>query len=356
MKFVHIADVHLGAVPDSGKAWGTLREKEIWSSFQKIIHICNKEKVQLLLIAGDLFHKQPLLRELKELNYLFGTLETAQVVFMAGNHDYIAARSHYQGFQWDKRVHMFPDEKVSVFEFPELAAAVYGFSYCSRDITEPRYDELKPAQKDKINILLAHGGDDRDVPMNRRKMLESGFDYMALGHIHKPEIISNKMAYSGSLEPIDKNELGERGYILGEIVKEPGGGSKTTIHFIPSAEREYKRVDLNVTKDTTNGSLRDQAREIMESLGEQHIYSFRIQGLRDELIHFDPELLKSLGNVLEAEDLSIPDYDFEALSRENEGNLIGLFIQKVLESAEGDEIAKKALYYGLEALLGSKNP
>ena len=69
MKFIHIADVHLGAVPDSNMPWAMERQNEIWESFKNIITVCNREKVDLLLIAGDLFHKQPLLRELKEVNY-----------------------------------------------------------------------------------------------------------------------------------------------------------------------------------------------------------------------------------------------------------------------------------------------
>ena len=75
MKFIHIADVHLGATPDSSMPWGEARQKELWGSFKSIIKICNEEKIDLLLIAGDLFHKQPLLRELKEVNYYFSTLE-----------------------------------------------------------------------------------------------------------------------------------------------------------------------------------------------------------------------------------------------------------------------------------------
>ncbi len=354
MKFIHIADVHLGAAPDSGQPWGVQREKEIWSSFRNIIEVCNKERADLLLIAGDLFHKQPLQRELKEANYCFGKLETAKVVLMAGNHDYIAARSYYQDFVWDERVHMFLKDTIEAKEYPELGAAVYGLSYHSRDILEPLYDTVSPADKDKINILLAHGGDDRDIPMNLKKMQGSGFDYIALGHIHKPEMISDKMAYSGSLEPIDKNEVGARGYILGEITEEEGG-RKTSLQFIPSALREYKRVTLTVTGETTNGSLLDQARDAMRSIGEQHIYSFCIQGVRDELMHYDKEALKTLGNVLEAEDESVPDYDFDALFHENSDNMIGLFIKRIRESEKQDEVTKKALYYGIEALLGAKN-
>jgi DNA repair exonuclease SbcCD nuclease subunit len=355
MKFIHIADIHLGAAPDSNTPWGPAREKEIWNSFQNIIDVCNREKADLLLIAGDLFHRQPLLRELKEVNYCFGKLETAQVVLMAGNHDYIGARSYYQDFAWEERVHMFLNDTMETVEFPELNIEVYGFSYHSRDITEPLYDTVKPKRKDRINILLAHGGDEKDIPFNRKKLMEAGFDYIALGHIHKPEIISNRMAYPGSLEPLDKNETGERGYITGEIISGEQEETKTSIRFVPSSAREYKRISLTVNRDTTNGSLLDQARDAIRSAGEQHIYSFSIQGIRDELLHFDREALKGLGNVLEVEDESVPDYDFDALYRENADNMIGLFIQRIREKAKQDEAAKKALYYGIEALLGAKN-
>lgn len=355
MKFIHIADVHLGAVPDSNTPWGADREKEIWSSFQNIISICNEERVDLLLIAGDLFHKQPLIRELKEINYFFRKLEITQVAIMAGNHDYIAARSYYQGFEWDEKVHMFLNDTIESIEFSELGVEVYGFSYHTRDITNPLYDFVKPVENGQVHILLAHGGDEKDIPFNRKKLQESGFDYIALGHIHKPEIISEKIAYSGSLEPLDKNELGERGYILGEISREENGRKKTSIQFVPNAVRQYKRVNLSVNQETTNGALMDQAKAILKENGKQHIYSFCIQGVRDETIHFDKEALKSIGNVLEIEDQSVPDYDFEALYRENADNMIGLFIQRIRENAKQDEIAKKALYYGIEALLGSRN-
>jgi DNA repair exonuclease SbcCD nuclease subunit len=353
MKFIHIADVHLGATPDSNMPWGPEREKEIWNSFGHIITVCNEKKVDLLLIAGDLFHRQPLMRELKEVNYLFQKLETARVVIMAGNHDYIGARSYYQGFEWDERVHMFTRETIETVEFIDLNTEVYGFSYHTRDITEPIYDSVKPKQNDRIQILLAHGGDERDIPMNRRKLQEAGFDYIALGHIHKPDLISDKMAYSGSIEPLDKNEIGDRGYIFGEIANE--GRDRTKITFIPSSARQYKREKLLVDQNTTNGSLLDQAKERLLRNGSQHIYQFNIQGIRDDAIRFDRGAVKALGNILEVIDESVPDYDFDELCRENADNLIGLFIQKIRESTEQDEVAKKALYYGMEALLGARD-
>ena len=69
MRFIHIADVHLGAVPDKDKSWSKERADEIESTFDRLLAVAEERKVDLLLIAGDLFHRQPLMRELKEVNY-----------------------------------------------------------------------------------------------------------------------------------------------------------------------------------------------------------------------------------------------------------------------------------------------
>ena len=36
MRFIHLADVHLGAVPDRGCPWSKEREEEIWSTFRRV--------------------------------------------------------------------------------------------------------------------------------------------------------------------------------------------------------------------------------------------------------------------------------------------------------------------------------
>ena len=355
MKFIHIADVHLGAVPDSTMPWGDDRKNEIWISFQGIIDICNQECIDLLLIAGDLFHRQPFVRELKEVNYYFSKLQVTQVVLIAGNHDYISPRSNYTGFEWDKRVHMLISDTLDSVYLAEINTEVFGFSYHNRDITEPLYDTVKPQSKDRIQILLAHGGDEKDIPINKKRLQEAGFHYVALGHIHKPEIISERMAYAGSLEPLDKNEIGERGYILGDITIENDHDYPVRISFVANSRRQYKRLRLTVDQETTNGELQDQARELIRTHGVQHLYQFVIQGFRDASISFEKEAISKLGNVTEVIDQSVPDYNFDELYSENADNIIGLFIQAIRTKAGEDDITKKALYYGIEALLGARD-
>ena len=67
MKFIHIADIHLGARPDRDKEWAKERELHSWQAFKEVIDKVKEEQVQLLLIAGDLFHGQPLVIDLLEL-------------------------------------------------------------------------------------------------------------------------------------------------------------------------------------------------------------------------------------------------------------------------------------------------
>lgn len=98
MRLIHTADVHLGATPDANMPWSQERSLAIRSSFLRIISMAEKNQADLLLIAGDLFHRQPLLRELKELNYHFSTLSHTRVVIIAGNHDYICENSPYLNF------------------------------------------------------------------------------------------------------------------------------------------------------------------------------------------------------------------------------------------------------------------
>lgn len=349
MKIIHIADIHIGATPDAGYKWSRERSIEIIERVKAIIHICNQQKIDLLLIAGDLFHRQPLVRELKEVNYMFEQLVTTKVVLMAGNHDFIGLRSNYIGFTWCDQVTMLSSESLASVYLKEMNAQVYGFSYHQRDILEPRYDQVTPVHRDRINILLAHGGDERNIPINKNKLKALGFDYIALGHIHKPEIISENIAYSGSLEPLNKNEVGQRGYMYVQVDKE-----SCEIQFIPCSTREYYHIEIVSRVKSTNESLLEEAKVQIKQKGRQHIYKIILTGIKDDVVQLDLTRFYELGNVIEVVDKTMPDYDFNELYESNQDNIIGMYIDEICNANETDETIQKALYYGIEALLGVK--
>ena len=66
MKFIHVSDVHLGIKPDEGKPWSEKRAQDIWDSFAEVIGAAVELKPDFLLISGDLFHAQPLKKELRQ--------------------------------------------------------------------------------------------------------------------------------------------------------------------------------------------------------------------------------------------------------------------------------------------------
>jgi len=349
MRFIHISDIHIGAKPDSSMPWSEARAREILESFYGILNLCEEQQVDLLLIAGDIFHKQPLLRDLKELNYHFGKLTKTQVVMIAGNHDYIGPKSNYIDFPWESHVHMLQSSEIESIYLEELNTEVYGFSYPMRNIKEaPAIDYMK-IKEDRYNILLYHGGEEKYAPINLNELKTSNFDYIALGHIHKPQLLYGKMAYAGSLEPLDKNELGERGYIEGELTS-----SGLVYQFVPYSKRKYQPLEIVVRPEMTNGAIYDTIRENIQEAGEDNIYRISLVGYRDMDLAILEDEIKELGNVVEVVNDTVPDFDFMALSEENKDNLIGLYIDKIHESNTANDVKLKALYYGLEALLHCK--
>ncbi len=84
--------------------------------------------------------------------------------------------------------------------------------------------------------------------------------------------------------------------------------------------------------------------------GLEHIYRFRVRGKRDPDIQFDLSFLERKLQVIEIIDESEPQYDFSRLFAEHPGDMIGFYI-RALEKEEMSSLEKKALYYGIDALL-----
>ena len=353
MRFIHTADLHLGAEPDKGFPWSKERSGRIREAFGKIIEACRRERPDLLLIAGDMFHKQPLVRELKEVDALFASIPEVRVVIIAGNHDYISAVSNYNGFEWSPNVTFFRKEEPESIYFEDINTEITGLSFCHRQIHEAAADGLRPRYPDRINILLLHGGEPGNLPIDRKKLLDSGFDYFALGHIHMPLTVSETMIYPGCPEPLERHDTGRRGYIAGNIEKS-GTGSRVETVFTVLTEGRYFAEELIVGPDTTNYGLGEMIAERIALRGSDRIFSFTVKGRRDPDIEFDTEALMSAGRIVYLSDETEPDYDFDRLLAENRDNIIGKFIEKIRAESTDAELANKALDYGISALYKGK--
>lgn len=348
MRFIHTGDIHLGYAPQNSGGWAETRADEIWSTFERLIKQIKENPVDMLIIAGDLFDRQPLLREIKEVDYLFSTIKDTKVVVMAGNHDAMIEGSFYRDYKWSDNVIFLKSANIRRVSIPGLGVDVYGHSYHSEEIRESLYDNVLVENHSAINILVGHGGERKSIPINRRKLAASEFDYIALSHFHNPEVDGQeKFAYCGSLEPLSVKDTGSRGYIAGEVTKEG-----LEIEFVPFSKRTYKHLIIEVEPDTNLANLKHTAQDLVERHGKDHIYKFTIKGRRDPLFEIEFDDLAGVCNLAEIVDKTVPDYDFETIYRENKDNILGMFVDKYIHSEKPlDTKRKKALQYGMRALL-----
>lgn len=347
MKFIHMADVHLGIAPDKGKAWSEAREQEIKDTFVKVIETAQEKQVDLILIAGNLFHVPPSEGMIRDVDYILSKLTKTKTVIMGGSSDYIAPDSPMANYKFSSRTICLSPDKISNVYMKDLNVCVTGFSYKEKENPDDILNHIKPAKQGAVNILLAHGGDAQHCPFNKKNLRESNFDYIALGHDRKPEIIKeNAVIMAGSLEPIDYTDTGARGYVYGEI---EDGVIKT--EFIPVAQRSYINLLINIKPDHTPPMILDLVDRQIRNIGEQNIYRILVKGHNHNNDVFDFSSIAQKYNVYEVISEVSEEFDLNKIYEENQNNLIGKFINQLSDNYYGDEICKKAVHYGLDVLL-----
>mgnify|MGYP005761286437 FL=1 len=357
MKFIHAADIHLGCQPDRGFPWSRERSFDILAAFRDLIDACRTERADLLLLSGDIFHRQPAPAELKEAEALFSNIPQTPIVMISGNHDPVRPGSALAEYAWPSHVSFLSSRELSSVSFPDLKTVVHGFSYHTREIREPLYDSLTAPGDGNFHILLAHGGDASHIPIDREKLARSGFSYIALGHIHKPELDpDHRLAFAGSLSPIDLTETGSHGYIVGEL-EENGESGDLALRFVPLPSRSYIPCAVKVTPRTTHQSLYQTVKKFIEQHGVSNIYRLTLTGQRDPDITFDQTYLSDAGRIISYKDETVPAYDLPALYRDHRRDIIGAFIDAFSKGeagqSENDSVRSQAFYYGLDALLSN---
>ena len=189
----------------------------------------------------------------------------------------------------------------------------------------------------------------KHIPIKSNQIMTLGYDYVAFGHIHKPQLlVENRMAYAGSLEPTDTGDIGRHGYIEGRIT-----GKGCQIRFVPHALREYRNCEVKVDKSVTGHVLRQKITDMIAEQGMQHMYKITLTGYRDPDIWYELDHMDPYGNVVEITDHTKPAYDFTKLKNENKGNILGQYIES-LEGYPADSLEYQALCEGVRALMETR--
>ena len=357
MKFVHIADMHFDTsfTTLTNKAnLGDTRRLDQRLAFNKVIDYIKENKIPYLFIAGDFYeHEYIRLSTIEYINNLFTEIPDTQVFISPGNHDPYIKDSFYNKYYWSENVHIF-DAKLSVFEQEDID--VYGYGFDDFYYTNCDLENTEIKNPDKINILVAHGTlnasntlEKEYNPISEKILEDKGFDYVALGHIHKLDYNTKpnqRIVYPGSTVSMGFDELGEHGMIVGNIEKD-----KIELEFIPIDNKEFvvKEIDVTDTLDLEELATIINSIEFSENI----YYKISLIGRRNfEIDLYKLNKLLINGNIIKIKDYTKLNYDLEKISKEN--TLKGLFVKEILqkmeENPQDEEILQNALDIGFEIL------
>ena len=286
LRLMHMADVHLGARHhDLGAQAAAQRERQ-FGAFKRAVDIAIAERVELVLICGDLFdsNSQPrrsIERAAAELRRL--TDRHVRVVIIPGTHDTYDTGSIYRVFDLPALVSgkadggdgrcvvLTPDQPM--VSLPELDATVHGRVFATKKApTSPLagFDAREEGRGTKLQIGMIHGAryipgqvEQDDVIFTDDEVAASGLDYLALGHWHSFQQGSagnTTWAYSGAPEPVQIDQDGAGQVLL--VTLEPGA-SKADVKV---EARTVGRTKLQ--KLTIDGAEVGSQVELAARLGE----------------------------------------------------------------------------------------
>jgi DNA repair protein SbcD/Mre11 len=214
LRIVHTSDVHLETDSFGSDRHGERLRSLVRAAFSEVIEIANGRGADLLLIVGDLFDSSRISEG--ALKFALEEIGRAQmrVVMIPGNHDAHDERSIYAALPQSalpRNLHLILEPTGSMLEFPDLTARVWGRALVEHS---PDYRPLAgmPAPEPGVwNIALAHGyfmteGDmPRSSPITAAEIEASGYDYIALGHVHVFHDVSQgptRAIYCGTPAPL----------------------------------------------------------------------------------------------------------------------------------------------------------
>ncbi len=291
VKFIHTADNHLGApFVGLGTKNKAIAEKAIQASYQAfetVVTTAINENVDFVVISGDLYdssHQH--IKELVFVNQQLKRLEEVEIaVYLSqGNHDF---EQSFQ-LQLPSNVYLY-DKKVESIDHITKSGEVVtisGFSYPTRWVSQPMVEEFpKRNPKADYHIGMYHGycegvstNTGHYAPFNIRDMQTKNYDYWALGHIHKRQILNQHppIVYPGNTQGFKRSELGTKGAYLVTLSHE----TLPKLEFFKTSTIEWMDVTISleeqVTLDDVINTIKNKLKEALETTTELQLISLNI--------------------------------------------------------------------------------
>ena len=254
IKVLHAADLHLdGAVSAPDPEAMSIAQTARRESLARLVGLAKEHGVKLVLLAGDVFDtpNPPVSTGLAFSQACQALCRMGARVFISpGNHDPWRDDSFWQFWTPPEGVTVFTPEPGGV-ALPELGLWVAGAAFGQPHVAADLAGSLPDPPGGLLGLACQHcdplGADpDQDgpayAPVKIQTMAEMGYSYWALGHLHKPQVLSRHplIVMAGSPQGAHLGECGPHGAHLLEI--EQGAISH---EFAPLAPLDFYDLSLD---------------------------------------------------------------------------------------------------------------
>jgi len=277
-KFIHAADIHLDSPLVKLDAYEGAPVEEIRGAtrraFENLVRTAVAEAVAFVVIAGDLYDG-----DWKDYNtglYLVSQMSRLReagipVVAVAGNHD--AASTITRSLRLPENVHFFPSDRPGTLRLDHLNVAIHGRSYGTPAVKTDLAQSYPPATSGCFNVGVLHTcatgreGHEPYAPCSLETLRAKGYDYWALGHVHRREVLLDDplVVFAGNTQGRHARETGPKGCFL-VTVDDTG---RPTLDFRPLDVVRWEAAMVDASGAESAYGLIDRFRETLPMLLER---------------------------------------------------------------------------------------
>jgi exonuclease SbcD len=364
MKILHTADVHLGRpFTGLGSRGKQLRAAQL-DTLRRIVETAASEKVDCVVIAGDLFDSNEVSGTLvRKVVHQFGAIDPVPVFVLPGTHDWLDDTSIYlrPEFKQSPNIYTFGLDGDS---FEVDGATFTGYPNDSKQGGIRPLKEVGPDPEADINVAIIHASivikgksSPDDYLASQEDISRSGFTYVALGHWHRRGDYSSGGTtawYPGAPEPLKFDE----GDGAGDVLLVDIGAKKVSVEPRHVGQFTWLEETYDVAKYPPGGPLESELKKVAgaEVLLRGHLRGVAPKGLRIDPVAIEEDLAGEFFH-LEVE-ASRVGYPMNNLERFPSGTVGAVFVQdmkKRIRSARNPEqkaLLEEALYRGASYLAG----
>lgn len=369
--FIHAADIHLDSPLRGLSRYESAPVDAIRDAcrraFRNLVDLAIEEKAAFVLLAGDLYDGDWkdystgifLSRQVGRLHQ-----QGIRVFAVAGNHD--AANRMTRALDTPASMKMFSAGKVETVILEDCSVAIHGRSFKTRHVDENLAAGFCEGIKGMFNIGLLHTSlDGREghapyAPCTLDDLRTRNYQYWALGHVHKQEIVSKDpfVVFPGCIQGRHIRESGPKGCV--KVTVEEDAVTQMEPVSLDVLRWTLANIDLADMEDLRD--VLETVRETIErerALADDRPVAMRIQligatKLSDHLAAFPEKLeqqIKALGAetagdevwIERVENLTRGKYDLETVLAEDTspGQLLRAIVSTPDDPGEIDGLEDK---------------